>query len=322
MDWDFERLSAELLRSLRGGRSQAAFARRLKYKSNIIYSWEAARAFPTAAKTLWAAERAGVDIRAAVGAFLREQPPWLDDHPMHTREGVTAFLNAVRGQTPIVDLARRCERSRFAVARWLKGTAEPRLPDFLRLLEASSLRMLDFVALLQDPVLLPSVSERWQQLEAARRSAYEQPWTQAVMRCLELEAYAAFHQHPDGWIAKQLGIDQAKEQEALSLLVASGQVQQLDGKYHPLAEPTTVDTRRAPEVARRLRVFWSQVAKERLVAGSEGLFAYNVFSVSEADLEQIRALHKAYFQEVRAIIAKSSPVERVALLNMQLLSLN
>ena len=46
-----------------------------------------------------------------------------------------------------------------------------------------------------------------------------------------------------------------------------------------------------------------------------------MFAVSEADLRRIRELQKAYYQEVRAIVAESQPVERVALLNLQLLSL-
>jgi transcriptional regulator with XRE-family HTH domain len=318
---DFERLSAELLRALRGSRSQAAFARRLKYKSNIIYSWESGRAFPTAARALWAAERTGKDVRAALVSFLRREPAWFDLYDATEPLGVAALLNDLRGRTQVGEFAKAAERSRFAVARWLKGTAEPRLPDFLRLVETSTLRVLDLVALLVDPRELPSFAERWRQLEAARRSAFEQPWTQAIMRCLELQSYHQFATHPDGWIASQLGIDAIAERDALALLVESGQIEFRDGKYAPSADPHTVDTRREPEVAQRLRVFWSEVATGRLRRGGEGLFAYNVFSVSTADLERIRELHKAYYQEVRAIVAQSDPVDRVALLNLQLVPL-
>jgi hypothetical protein len=46
-----------------------------------------------------------------------------------------------------------------------------------------------------------------------------------------------------------------------------------------------------------------------------------VFAVSERDLQRIRDLQKAYYQEVRAIVAQSQPVERVALLNWQMMPL-
>lgn len=267
-------------------------------------------------------QRTGIDVRTAVCSFLRHEPPWFELHAPTDPNGIAALLNDLRGRTGVLELARAAGKSRFAVARWLKGTAEPRLPDFLRLVESSTLRVLDFVALFVDPGALSSVTERWNNLEAARRSAYEQPWTQAVMRCLELTSYQRFETHPEGWIAAELGIPLDAEGEALSLLVQSGQVQRKDGQYKLLGEPSTVDTRRAPEAAQRLRVFWSKVATERLSTGAEGLFAYNVFSVSNEDLERIRELQKGYYQEVRAIVARSEPVERVALLNLQLLPLN
>jgi hypothetical protein len=76
-----------------------------------------------------------------------------------------------------------------------------------------------------------------------------------------------------------------------------------------------------PDGAHALRVFWSEVALERLRVRSEGLFSHSVFAVSERDLQRIRDLQKAYYQEVRAIVARSQPVERVALLNWQLMPL-
>jgi len=48
----YETIAAELLRSLRGKRSQAAFSRKLGYKSNIVNRWEAGEAFPLAATFL------------------------------------------------------------------------------------------------------------------------------------------------------------------------------------------------------------------------------------------------------------------------------
>jgi hypothetical protein len=63
------------------------------------------------------------------------------------------------------------------------------------------------------------------------------------------------------------------------------------------------------------------VALERLKARSDGLFSHSVLAVSEVDLQRIRELQKAYYQEVRAIVAQSQPVERVALLHLQILPL-
>lgn len=51
------------------------------------------------------------------------------------------------------------------------------------------------------------------------------------------------------------------------------------------------------------------------------MFSYNLFGVSNADLERIEALQRAYFRELRSIVAQSEPVENVAVVNLQLFSL-
>jgi len=317
---DFEAIASELLRALRGERSQTAFARRLGYKSNIVYSWEAGRAFPTAAKALSAAQRTGVDVQAALLSLYRT-PPGDDRLDPTTPEGVAQFLDDLRGRTSVQQLAKTSGLSRFAVSRWLKAEAQPRLPDFLRIVEAASLRLLDLLGGLVDPSSLPSVRGTWQELELARAATYREPWSQAVLRVLELVAYRAQLRPEPGWIAERLGITLAQEERALELLVATGQIEKTRTGYALLGEGRVIDTRRDPDAAHALRVFWSEVALERLKARADGLFSHSVVAVSEADLQRIRELQKAYYQEVRAIVAQSQPVERVALLHLQLLPL-
>jgi hypothetical protein len=62
VELDFEALARQFLRALRGNRSQVAFSRRLRYRSNIAYLWESGRNMPTAAVALAAAARTGIDV--------------------------------------------------------------------------------------------------------------------------------------------------------------------------------------------------------------------------------------------------------------------
>jgi transcriptional regulator with XRE-family HTH domain len=318
---DYERLASELLRALRGKRSQAAFARRLRYRSNIVYSWESGRAFPTAARALSAAERVGVDLKQGLTGFFRKTPSWLGESSPASKQGVINLLSELKGRSSIVELAAATGSSRFAIARWLKGTAEPRLPHFLAWVEASSLRLLDFMSMLVDPSLLPCVAERWRRMQAARQAAYDEPWSQAVLRAVELTEYRPSSRPGAAWIAARLGLSEDCVQRSLELLLASGQLR-LDGSHYiGVDAPRTLDTRRDPDAARPLRAFWSRVALERLEAGHAGVFAHNVFSVSNRDLDRIRELQKQYYQQVRTIVAGSEPIEAVVLLNLQLLPL-
>jgi transcriptional regulator with XRE-family HTH domain len=319
---DYESLSSELLRALRGRRSQAAFSRRLGYKSNVAYAWESGRAWPTAANFLRAAERVGVDSRTAFERFYRARPEWLtrSESTPASREGVSAFLRDLAAARSIQDMARAAGASRFVVSRWLSGATEPRLPDFLRMIEVTSLRLLDFVACFANPKELPSVARDFGELESARLLAYEHPFSHAVLRVLELEDYQRLPRHRPGFIAERLGIDREAEQRYLGLLLESGQIRRVRGRYR-LARVRTVDTRDQPELSRKLRAFWAKVGVERLEAGVPGTYSYNLFSVSRADLERIRALHRNYFRELRAIVAASQPAECVALAIVNLVDL-
>jgi DNA-binding phage protein len=315
---DFELLAAELIRALRGRRSQMAFSRRLGFRTNVVHTWEAQRRWPTASRSLLVVERSGVDLKAALVRFYRATPPWLSTLPVLGPEFVTRLLTDLRGRATIADVAQRAGRSRFAVGRWLKGEAEPRLPDFLRLIEAMSLRVLDFVAALVDPSQLPSIERPWQKLEAGRRAAFELPWSHAVLRVLELERYRSAPHRP-GVIAAQLGISPEQEEKCLEALVTSGQLE-WDGSHFRVSQQLT-DTRHHPEAGRSLKIWWTKQALERLEQGREGLFSYNLFSVSERDYERLRELHLAYFRELRSIVAQSEPAERVVLAHLSLLPL-
>jgi len=311
-------MASELVRALRGKRSQLAFSRRLGFRTNVVHTWEAQRRWPTASRSLAVAQRAGVDPKAALTRFYRTVPAWFSTLSPTSPEFVARFLVDLRGRATIGDVAQRAHKSRFAVARWLKGEAEPRLPDFLRLIEAMSLRVLDFVAAFVDPKQLPSLERRWQKLEAGRRAAFELPWSHAVLRVLELERYQAAPHRP-GVIASELGISADEERRCVEALVTSGQLEWDGSRYRVGAQLT--DTRHYPEAGRMLKIWWARQALERLERNESGLFSYNLFAVSERDYERLRELHLAYFRELRSIVAASQPAERVVLAHLSLLPL-
>jgi transcriptional regulator with XRE-family HTH domain len=318
--YDYPQIAAELVRALRGDRSQTALSRRLGYKTNVVYVWEAQKGAPTGAGFFALAAKVGISPEEAIATFYRTRPGWLAHSPPETRDGTAALLDDLRGSRTLVETARALRCSRYALARWLRGEAEPRLPDFLEVIEVTSLRLLDFVAAFVDPEKLPSLREPWLRLQDARRAAYEMPWSHAILRALELVPYAAFEKHPEGWIAERLGLPTHVEQEALHLLERTGQIHFARGKWH-VTTTQTIDTRRDPEAAKRLKAWWFGIGRERFLQGAPGVFSYNVFGVSKKDLKRLEELQRAYFRELRSIVAESEPVETVAVVNLQMFSL-
>lgn len=317
---DYEGLARELVRALRGRRSQVALSRRLGFGTNVVYAWESGRRWPAAALFFRAAALSRVDLGAAVERFLpsADGAGKLD---LTKRDGVASLLEVARGGVPLVDLAQRSGLSRYAVMRYLSGGAEPRLPHLLRMIEACTLRLLDFVALFADPAKLESTAERWRTVQAQRRVAFDRPWVAAVLRAMELPSYRALPGHQSGFLASRLGIDPREEDACIEALAAAGQIRR-EGRKWITSDAVTVDTRPDPSAERKLKAFWAKVGLDRLAAGQQGLFSFNVFTVSEADLERLRELHRSYFRSLRSIVAASTPAERVVVANVQLFALD
>ncbi len=320
MELDYEALASDLVRALRGRRSQVALSRRLGYGSNAVYTWESGRRWPTASVFLQLVGRVGHDVPGAVRAFHRGEPAWLGELDPASPDGVSAWLRDLKGHAPLQDVAARAGRSRFAVARWLSGKAEPRLPDFLRLVQATSLRLLDLVALWVDPGRLRATARAWRRLEAARTLAWSSPWAQAVLLGLELRPYQDLARHDEAWLAARLGLEPAVVRDALSALVETGQVRWTGTRYAPV-EVQAVELRR-PASGTSLKEHWASVGLERLREGGSGAFSYNVFTVSEADLQRIEDLQRAHYRAIRALVADSGPSERLVLVNLQLVPLD
>ena len=311
-----EAIAADLIRALRGRRSRAAFSKWLGYGSNVAYRWETARAWPAADELLSALARRNPQLNQLFPRFLGRTPSWFDPAAPLSVASVAAFLRELRGKTPIATLCARSQCSRFSVSRWLRGHARPRLPELLCLVEAASRRSLDLIALLTDPERMPTVAPRWRQLCVARESAYESPWSHAVLRAVELRAYG---RNPSStWLAQRLGIDVAQVEAGLDQLARGGQIR-WSGKRWRVAQLQLVDTGADSPRARKLKADWTRTAADRLATGAPGSFGFGLFAVSRDELRRLRELHLEYVRAMQTIIAQSTQAECVALYCSQLL---
>lgn len=317
---DYDRLSSEMVREVRGRRSQLAFSRRLGYGSNVAGAWESGRRWPTAARFLDGCRRVGIDLDQAVARLVVGRVEAMGPVDLTQPEGVATLLRECRSRQTVVALAERSGFSRHQVARWLSGSAEPRLPEFLRLLDATTLKVLDFVAGLMDPATLPSVSHRWSRMVAARVLARDTPWSSAVLLALDLDAYRLLPEHRAGWIARRLGVPLDVEEHCLGLLVAAGLAEQHGEKPLRSVRVEALDLRGTRPV-RETKTFWSSVAVDRLRSGAPGLHSWNLFTCSRETLDRVEALQRSFYRELRATIESGDGGEEVALVVAHLVPL-
>ncbi len=313
-----EQTARELLRAIRGKRSQLQLARRLGYRSNPIAEWEGGRRFPTAGELFRACRVSGIDVEAGLKRFhegAAAAAGAADD------DGIAAWLCSLKGDLGVGTLAERAGLSRFAVSRWLSGRTRPRVPDFLRLVQAITGRLSELVGELVPIASVPSLAAIHQRTQRARRLLYDEPWAVAVLTWLESVGAARVPHDPDH-IGAALGLDPDVTARCLEGLVASGVVHLVGDRLVPTGGAITVDTDAVPGGPESLKRHWSRVGMDRLeTRGRNDAFGYSVFGVSKADYERIRELHIAHYRRVRAIVANSEPTDMVALLNLQLIDL-
>ena len=309
-------VASQLLRALRGRRSQVAFSRRLKYRSNVAADWEQGRRFPTAGELVRACGVVGIDVEAAFALF----------HPAAAAvfaaddAGIAAWLDALRGQTGIQDVVARTGISRHALGRWLSGRTRPRLPDFLLLVDALTGRVQDLVAALVDIEQVPALAQRRRRATASRRVGIEEPWTLPVLLALETAGYAALSAHDTGWLARLLGLPEEKVADCLERLAEAGVIVRR-GRHYAVGGALTIDTRGHPEAGRVLKKHWLSVGMDRIDdPRNDDILGYNLFALSREDLDRIAILQRSFYREVRGIVAASEPSEVLALMNTQLIT--
>ncbi len=123
MEPDFEQLAAELVRALRGRRSQVALSRRLGFNTNVLHTWERKKRSPSAGQLLELAGRTGCDLPLALAAFFRRPCPWLSAFDPRSTDSLQALLQEIRGALPTVQLVELTGHSRFALTRRFTGAA-------------------------------------------------------------------------------------------------------------------------------------------------------------------------------------------------------
>jgi len=302
--------SRELLRALRGPRSQVAFARKLGYRSNVPAQWESGRRTPPMMAVARAVAVAGRDWSGAFEAFHPQTAPLLRD------EGLAAWLRAHKGRASHAAVARSCGLSAHQVGRILRGDSDPRLHDFLELLDTLTGRAADWVAALVPIEQVPSLAAAHRAKQAASRVIYERPWAAAVIVCLG----AAPPEHaPAPRVAAALGLDEDEVRELIDVLLEVGLLRRTRRGLQTTG--VSLDTPPTDQQIQGMRAHWGRVAADRLNApGAHDRFHYTVCNVSQADLARIQALQADTYRQIRAIVAGSEQPEVAALVTLHALA--
>jgi transcriptional regulator with XRE-family HTH domain len=302
--------------------SQERLSRRLGFSSNVLYLWERRKRLPSIGTFFRLADLRRRGFRDGLRGLTepRARPAEAHSRAPDDPLDIPALLRRLSGGQPGAQLSRLTGFDRATIARWLAGTTEPRLPDFLEYLDKTTLRLLDFVALFADPSKLDVTRRAFDEHQKRRKLAYEHPWSHAVLHALELSEYQRQPSHRSSLLAQKLGLSVEQVEGHLARLADARLIEKRDGRWSP-KRVLTVDTSSDFDANRRLKHHWATVVTRRVEdfrVEAQSLFSYNMFPIARAELAQLREAHLEYFQRVRQLVSNARDADHIVLMNVQL----
>ena len=264
-----------------------------------------------------ACEKAGIDIEAAFNRFDRATARHLGEGD---DDGVAEWLSAWRGARTVHDVADRCDRSRYAVGRWLNGSTRPRVPDFLRLVEALTGRAGDLIAELVSIEDVPALAPLRARSEAIRRLQQDVPWAGGLLMLLQSGPYRDLPAHRPGWLARRLGIPIEEESRSLQLLEAASAVS-WDGTRYRARD--LVDLQHAHRDEEGLD-HWHALAGSRMERpGTDDRFTGMVFLTDDEGYARVQEAVRKALQAVGTPVTAGTEIvgDRVGLLQVAVVDL-
>ena len=293
---DFDRLTRDLLRALRGERSQLAFSQLLGHRGNVSYRWEAGLRQPTAQALFTILDVLDIDVERALlalspGALQQCRSVGGACDPAFP----SALLRHLSAGRPATALAADVGRSGAAVRRVLRGESRPPLSTFLALLHASGAFLPGFLEAFVAPAALAGLGPGYRRSVAQREQYLRHPWTEAFLAVVETRDYRAQAAHSDAWIARTLGRPVEEIADIRRSLVSSGGLKWEDGRLR--TQPHRMTSVNDPTLWAFLSDHWDGATRARPWGIRRS--SWLVLSVTEeAAVETERILRRAW-REIR-----------------------
>lgn len=288
----FDELSAQFIRELRGTQSQRVLSRRLGFKSNVVYHWEAARRHPTL-----------LQVFDMIRLLQPEGDGCVAIEEIDDLESLAAYLRGFAPELGPTEIADMVGHSRHKVSRWLRAESAPKLPEFLEYVEQTRNRTLDWIAGFVDPGRLEAAAEDWKRLDRVRSIAMAIPISMAVINVVDLQAYRDLPRHEPGWIARRLGLTLPEERHILESLESVGLMERGETHWSPNLEQ--VDLLQGPVE------YWGERCLED--PRSPRFF---VASMSPAAREELNELTRRYWQAVGQILKTDRHPDQVVAMSI------
>jgi transcriptional regulator with XRE-family HTH domain len=315
-EFNFSVLSSELVRAVRGKRSQARVNLKLGHSFNRMYRWESGQQSISWMDFVQLCEVCKIDLAGILRKHFGFSAPL---------KNYGALVKILMGEQSGQQMASSLGVSSYVVRSWRSERTVPSLEKILLLIHVSMMIIPEFCAEFSVAEPLPSLRAIVKQRQEVKKLLYQYPWIEPAIVSLSLDVYLRQKGHPPGFLQERVGITHAQEEMMFAELLRLGVVEKKQGKYSVLLPH--IDTRGNLQGSSQIRSYWLEKTKKFVDAltalPKHTTIGYFVMPVSLEAQEKIRMAYYEFCNSVIAIVkADTKPKEKVEILCCQLLDLS
>lgn len=308
---DFDWVATEMVKAVRGKRSQNQLNRKLGFSVNQLYRWESGYR-----KITW---KNFVQIcslsRVSIGEILKVEIGFFGDE----REIKDLILH-LKGQHSLTAFSKLVNLPNTKIRNWAQGRGQVNLSDVLKMIEGSLGVSTDIVAKICDINLVPSLLEVHKLRLFQRNICFQNPELMIMIHGVELLSRQALGASYWSQISGLTSLSEKRCKE----LVEIG----IDAKYFEMKEQhlkvtiSFIDTRGALKQTLDMRRFWINVALKKIDTIEDitkpHRLLYFIMSVSDHGAEKLQALMYQFISKMAELNRDDpGPSTQIRLINFQ-----
>ncbi|MFG1482783.1 hypothetical protein ABMA79_12240 [Halobacteriovorax sp. HFRX-2_2] len=292
---NYDDLSQQLIRSIRGEKSQEWVNQKLGASSNIIHRWEKGHSKASWEDFLKFCSIFNIDVEAILMSYLR-----FNDDVTKTDK----LLEHIFSHKSLSDISNSCQISASKLRRLKSGETALCLNDFLQIIfgldEMESMALVFELSSNRSIEILDQYNQM--RLEITKHY-FENPNIGHVLVCLDLPGYKKLSFHQDSFVAKATGLSIKEVNEIIEICEKNNLIEKVNGIYQ--AGKIKLSDRGSTEQMTDVRRFWLNKAIANLEHKS-GLDAYGsmVFNTSQNARQEIIALYLRFFEDFKKIVTE------------------
>ena len=312
---DFDALSQDLLRSVRGKATQLKINRQLKTNYNRLYRLESGLQQITWLDFVKVCEACNVDLSNILAKHFG-----FSESPLHFGGLIKILVTNFARK----DICAALKVSDYVLRSWANEKRTPPLTRMLELIDYTMEILPEFF--LEFSEKLPSVLEGAQQKKQEYKEfIYQYPWVQAGLAALELESYKKSKLHNGSVFRKASGLSIEDEKLFIRSLLQNGLIENQNGHY--VSTMRSIDTRGSLKGSISMRKYWLGRIEKFLDSLKETpKLSINGYFTMALSADAQKKIREAYYEfcntALRIAKEDKKPKDRIEILSLHLIDLS